>query len=119
MYPYRKIKSSWVDGFGYDNGVLYVGTQGKYYEVTGLNGQQLDTLLDAVKSDKSVGSVVGKLFKAGTTVPVDWDTVVTKVGSDVSGQPQSGTGKAMQNLRKTFADLLLPHARTGLFAVLQ
>ena len=47
MIPYRHVKSSWVEGFGVNSatGLLYVGTKGKYYEVSGLQAADVENLL--------------------------------------------------------------------------
>lgn len=115
MVPYRCVKSSWVEGFGVDSktNLLYVGTKGKYYEVSGLTDAEIEQLLTTVKNGESVGAHVGKLFKQGVTNLVEWDAALAAVGADQAATP--ATSKANKILR-SFADYLLPQARTGLFS---
>lgn len=122
MIPYRLVKSSWVEGFGFDSSpghsVLYVGTQGKYYEVVGLSDGDIQNLQDTVKSGKSVGAIVGKLFQKGKTAPVEWEAVLAAVGSVAQQTAQSASSASAHagKVLRSFADFLLPQARTGLFS---
>lgn len=98
--------------------LLYVGTKGKYYEVSGLQTADVENLLATVNSGKSVGSLVGKLFSQGVTVLVEWSAVLAAVGAADPSQPNpapSASSKAKKVLA-SFADFLLPQARSGLFS---
>lgn len=117
MITYRKVTSSWVEGYGFNSvtKTLYVGTKGNYYAVTGLDDGDIVALMNTNTSGISVGSLVGKLFNKGTTVQVDWAVLEAALGPATAAQQSAFTKMAasMQN----FAESLLPQARQGLFSI--
>ncbi len=113
---YGDVTSSWVAKLGWDRDsqVLCVGTSsGKVYKVSGIAQDYLDDLASRVKHGGSIGEVVSKIFRDYPTQECSEDEAIQLCGGgEVSSRATSKPNKGFRQ----FSELLLPHARTGLFS---
>lgn len=113
---YGDVTSSWVNKLGWnrDSQVLCAGTSsGKVYKVSGIAQDFLDDLASRVKHGGSIGEVVSSVFKTHPATECSEDEAIRLCdGEEVKAHPASKPNKGFRQ----FSELLLPHARTGLFS---
>lgn len=111
-----KVTSSWiakVGAVGPDHVVCVVTSSGKSYKISGVSESALANLADRVTRGGSIGGLVSDFFKAYSTEECTEEEVIRLCGGEAE---QTADGPAPRKGIRQFADLLLPHARTGLFS---